>query len=357
MTEVALSINGTDYTDFVECEVSFGVEQFAREFRLSYSDKHFHTGRIDLPFVEGDPCELKIGDQVVLDGFIDDVPIRYTSNEHRIDVYGRSWTGHLVDCSAIYKAGSWKDVKLEDIIIGITEPFDVGVVIGSSVPADAAGAKFRRFAIEEEESAVDAIARACKMRGVFPTSDEGRFVVVTRAGQVDSGETLELGKNVLTGERLGKWRDRYSQYIVKAQTAGDNIWNGAKASRVSFRAVDPQVTAYRPLVIVADGPATKDELDFRGNWEMSTRAGRSQRLTYTVVGATKSDGALWAANETVRVIDPFLGIDDQAFLIYMVSISVSAAGTVTTLQLGHPEALDVLPPKPKKKRKAAVFEY
>ncbi|MNW14852.1 phage late control protein GPD [compost metagenome] len=68
--------------------------------------------------------------------------------------------------------------------------------------------------------------------------------------------------------------------------------------------------------------------------------------TYQVQGWRQSNGDLWRHNTLVRVIDPVLEIDGD-MLISKVTYSLSAQGSITTLQVAPPHTFDANPIPPK----------
>jgi len=66
-----------------------------------------------------------------------------------------------------------------------------------------------------------------------------------------------------------------------------------------------------------------------------------------VQGWRQSNGDLWRHNTLVKVTDPVLGFDSD-MLISKVTYSLSAQGSVTTLQVAPPHTFDPDPTPPKK---------
>jgi prophage tail gpP-like protein len=273
MTEVALKIDGKDYLDFLSVSIRYSMESFARDFSVDFTDRFYNDllTQGDLPFAEGSHCQISVDGEVVVDGFIDDIPISYDSTSHSIQVSGRSWHGMLVDCSAVHKTGHWKAGTLLKMCNDVAAPFGATVKYDPELLLQQATLEepFRKWAIDDEETAHDFIARACKMRGLFPIADVGKTVVLSRASIIPSGGTLVRARNgipgkILRGRRNGRYRERYSQYIVKSQSAGFDDWYGEDAaSKGVFIAEDSDIDDYRPLIIVSDGQGAKADLEVR----------------------------------------------------------------------------------------------
>ncbi len=364
MTEVKLKVAGKDFTDFFNVSVRYSMESFARDFSFDFSDRFFNdlTTLGDLPFIEGDPIQITVDGEVVLDGYVDDVPVSYSGTNHTLQVSGRSRQGDMVDCSAVHKTGHWRDTTLLDLCTAVAEPFGIDVAFDplTVLPFDEAQTEeFRKWAIEDEETGHDFIVRACKMRGLFPVVDEGGGVTLTRASLVPSGGALVRARsgvpgNILSGSRQGRYRERFSEYVVKSQSAGFDDWYGEDAASKGVHvSTDDDIERYRPLIIVSDGGGAKKQLEHRANWEHNVRAGRSRRLSYTVQGAQvlgDLGGGVWPINKTVFVDDDFFGVQ-ALLLIISVTIQYTPSGTTTIVEVGDPSQFDVRKPPPKRGKK------
>lgn len=349
---IELRINGQAQLDFDNARVTYSLDQLARTFSFDFSDKWFQSGIKNFPFVEGDEVTVHIYGKKVIDGIIDDIPIDYDANSHNIQVVGRSRTGQLVDCSAVYKGGSWKDVKLLDIAKALCEPFGITASVDKHALADASK-PFKKWAIEDEETPFSCINRAAKMRGLFLISDAGRNLIITKASSTVFGYSLNLGQNVKRGRRTSRFRERYSEYTIKSQRAGDDTFFAEAVGKGFFRTNDPQVLTFRPLIIVSDGQGSADELATRGQWERNVRAGKSRRISYDHQGFRTPPGPggrqLFPINQLITVKDPFLDFNGQLLLV-SVSYSFGNGGEMATVEVGAPESYDVLQP-PKKRAK------
>ena len=349
---IELKIDGVSYADFKEAEVTYSMDQLARTFRFSFSDKWLNSALFPLPFVEGDPCTVSIHGTTVVEGFIDDIPISYDATSHSIDIVGRSNTADLVDCSAIYKGGAWKNAKLIDVASVLCKPFGLTAEVEDfALPQSLQ--PFTKWAIEDEETVFSCIQRAAKMRGLFLISDTGNKLLITKASPVVFPYSLVFGVNVKRGRRTSRFRERYSEYTIKSQTAGDDTFFADAVGKGFFKAEDPQILKYRPLIIVSDGSGKAAELQLRGNWERNVRAGRSRRLSYEHQGfLTKTPPfQLFPINQLIAVTDRYV---DFSGLLLIASVSYRysrSGGETTNLELGAREAYDVLVPPPKRQPK------
>ncbi len=293
----------------------------------------------------GESCELKMGFDSVLVGYVETVDEAIDGDSHTIAISGRDKTADLIDCSAIGKTGQWLGSRVEQIAEQLAKPF--GVSVRAEVDT---GAALRSFALQEGESVFAAVERAAKLRGLLLTSGRDGALVITRAGLKESKTRLVLGENVLSARATFDVRDRYSAYIMKGQVAGTDFASGPSASQLKAQAEDAGVSRYRPLLIVNDTPDTSGAMIDRVRWEANCRAARSISFEVRVQGWRDASG-LWAVNTLVPVVLARLGVY-ATLLIVGVEFTKDAGGTVTTLGLTRsdaysPEPLAIAPGVPK----------
>ena len=116
------------------------------------------------------------------------------------------------------------------------------------------------------------------------------------------------------------------------------------ASGLKIEVNDPQISRYRPMVIIADDNLTGTSGYQRAMWEMKRNNAESKKATAKVQGWQRDDGSLWLPNELVVLDAPDLGIEGEERLIVDVEFSLDdQGGTVTTLTLMHRDAFDEPP--------------
>jgi prophage tail gpP-like protein len=335
--EVTLEVDGRIYGGWQEVLVRRGIEQIAGTFELTVTDR-WHGQEQAWPIREGAACTLTYGADVLITGYVDDVLPSFDAADHSITVVGRDKTGDLVDCSAVAGTGQWRGRTLAQVAEAICRPF--GITVRDEA---AATEKFTTAALQESETAFEAIERACRMRGVLPISDGQGALVLTRAGTQTVPTALKQGENILSGRATFSMRDRYSDYVCKGQNIGDDDSTPAQNAQARGTASDGRVAAmrYRPLVIVAEDVGTNRTLADRAVWEAAVRMGRSARPMLTVQGWRHAAG-LWLPNTLARVTCPFLYLDDVELLVVAVTYRISEAGTLADIELCKKEAFDML---------------
>lgn len=336
MSDITLKIGAMEYGGWKSLSMEGGIEQCSGAFHLSVSDRWADNAEPRLIY-PGDACSLLLNDQVVISGYIDDVKPIISKQEHGIRVVGRDSTMDLIDCSAVYKSGQWKNVKLDRIIRDIATPFGIEVVVQADM-----GAVFDSFNIEEGEKAFETADRASRMRGVLLMSDgQGRLVLATPTQTAPTTSLVE-GDNILYGEALYSWKERYSEITVKGQGKGNAKEFGEAVAHGSATVTDPAITRYRPLVIISEHHGKGPSFKRRAEWERNIRRGRGTRARIVVQGWTDRDGKVWRANTLVSVFSPELRIMEDLLVVKCDYSLSDQDGTLTGLQLAHPSAFEVL---------------
>lgn len=347
MSSFRVFLDGEAYDNVEQGTVRMSMEAFARDFTLTMGND-WPDGV--LPFEEGAAVEVVVDDECVLTGFVDEIPVTYDSTSHTIQVLGRSVHGQMVDCSAVHKTGHWRDQPMLKIASDVAEPFGVTIGIDGDLPN--AEKEFRKWAIEDAESAADCVTRLAKMRGGFPVAGPGTGLAITAASmEPPRTDAIAWGRDILRGSRNGRAKERYSHYIVKSQSAGNDYWYGEDAAAKGvYVAVDQEVPQYRPLIIISDSGSAK-ELEDRAKWERNIRAGRARRVVYDLQGFQRPSGGVWKPNARVAVDDPFTDVSTDLLAIG-VTFTYSGEGSVTTLELGASEQFDIrAEPRKRKRRK------
>ncbi|MDO8776614.1 MAG: hypothetical protein Q7K57_49450 [Burkholderiaceae bacterium] len=336
--ECTLVVDGMAYAGWTRVEVQCGIEQMAGGYVLQLSSE-YPGDKAPVDLREGLPCQVYLGEDMVITGYTDDLETDDTDNSSSIRLSGRDKTADLVDCSAIHKTGQWRGVRLEQIVADIAKPFGIKVVVA---PGTDTGEVFKRFALEEGEKAFDAIDRACRLRGVLVTSSPDGNVLITTAGIVNTDVHLIEGVNMHKFNSKHSWKERHSVITIKGQTPGDDQEYGAAAAHLQAVAKDPEINRYRPLIVVAEHGTTTKALGERAAWEVKVRMGRGKRGGCTVVGwrtgKDGDEGPLWRPNTLVYVTSPRMRLDKAQLLIVSCNYQNTEQGRMTELTFARPEA-------------------
>lgn len=329
--EFGLEIAGVLYRGWTDGTIERGLEQFAHSFSLGYTDRWDDS--VPWAIVSGDECTLKWGRQKIFSGFVTQTRKTVTGDSYDLGADGRSITGDLVDCTAIHGKGRWKNALLAQIVRDLCAPFGIEVSdqVGDTRP-------FKKFVLDEGETAHSAIDRACQSRGCLPVTDAAGRVVLSRfdglIGLVEIDFETVISRTLTEGEQ-----DRYSSYVFKGQTKADDENYSYNATTQKGEAVDSDIGRYRPLVIMAEESGSREDLGKRALWERNVRKARARRVEYTVSGFTDADGDLWAPGGVIQVNDTELDISGS---LLIVSARHDIGEKTTTLELVDPVAYSVL---------------
>lgn len=351
---VTFTVDGLDYGGWKTVEITAGLERQAREFSLGITWRWpGHETGVGIKL--GAKCQVRIGRDLVLTGWVFANPVSYDSGQVTVSVSGRSLTADLVDCAAVNKPGQWVNQGVLSIVKALAAPY--GLAVRSEVSDTAT---LSDHTIEPGETAFESIDRLLTLFRTFSTDDELGTVVLALPGSrgrcVDS---IEVGRNVLSSSAGMDFSGVFSEYQVIGQRSGTDETFGKQVSEVSASVSDPRITRSRTLIIHESGQLTPELAASRANWERGHRMGKAMTATYKVHGWRQANGELWRHNTIVRVKDPVIGFD-RDMLISEVTYSLSDEGTITTLVVGPPDSFLPEPHDPHKKRKIKKtdkFEY
>jgi prophage tail gpP-like protein len=339
--ECVLIVGGVGYSGWTRIEVQRSLEQIAGGFVLQLTSQYPGV-QTPVQLREGLACEVWLGNDQVIAGYVDELETDDTPTSSTVRLQGRDKTADLVDCSAIVKTGQWRGARLEKIVADIAQPFGIPVVVADGVST---GEAFKRYALEDGETAFAAIDRACRLRAVLVTSTPDGHLLLTTASSVSTGVALVEGVNMTKFNSRHSWKERHSEIIMKAQVPGDDHENGDAAAHLKSTAKDAEINRYRPLVVMAEHGTTTKSLADRAAWEVQVRMGRGKRGGCTVVGwrmgKDGQEGALWQPNTLVQVTSARMQLD-MALLIVGCSYQLTEQGRMTELTFARAEAFQLI---------------
>ncbi|WP_282372773.1 phage baseplate assembly protein [Pseudomonas sp. PS02290] len=353
-TAVTLTVDGLDYSGWTSAEITTGLERQAASFNIGITWK-WPGQNILRPVKQGARCEVRIGGDLIITGWVDATPINYDDEKITTSITGRSLTADLVDCGAINKPGQWKGQSVQKIVQAIAAEY--GLTVKSEIATTGGLAD---HTIEPGETAFESIDRLLSLFRVFSTDNARGQVVLAEVGSGGrASESLELGRNILKGDAPLDFTRVFSDYRVIGQRSGTDKDFAKTTTEVNAAVSDPRMTRRRVKVIHESGQLSDKMAADRANWERGTALGKALETTYEVQGWRQANGALWRHNTIVRVIDPLIGYD-RDMLIAEVTYRQDENGTTCRLRVGPPEGYLQEPDDPHKHRKVKKqdgFEY
>jgi prophage tail gpP-like protein len=377
---VRLLVNGSEYGGWKSVRISAGIERQARDFELEVTDRWPGQAEIPRRIQPGDPCQVFIGDDLIMTGYVDATPIRYDGKSVSVGVKGRSKTADLVDCCPIESGkstaassvgGQWRDVigpdgkkpnvvkpavtavnqwrhqKMEVIAAGLAAPYGVRVIAEVDT-----GRVIPEHQVQIGETAFESIDRMMRLRHVLSTDNEKGDLVFIDVGSAGMASTaLELGKNLLSGSSELDYKGVFSTYICKGQRSGNDEQYGAEVAEEEGEAVesnsatvtgetatatDARAKRRRVLVIKQSGQADGGTCQDRADYERAHRAAKALQTNYTVAGWRQEEGRMWLPNMMVRVRDALIGFDTN-MVIAEISWLMDSQGQRTEIKVGPPD--------------------
>ncbi len=332
--QLTLSVNGATYLGFQEASVTRSLKEFCPKFELTYVDR-WEEAEQSWPITPGSDCQVDFGSKRLITGYVNRISWE-VGDDYRLSSSGRSKVQDILDSSATNKSGHWKGKTITEIAGELCEQHGIDVIyaVGGSD-----NVKFKRFDLDEGETVFDAIDRMAKLRGLLVTADEFGAVMFINTDSptryVAIEDAIVISKSLEIDDS-----QRFSEYRLKAQTAGDNETSGKAVTTQNSIAKDPDVVRYRPMVLCAQGPGHKKELEAQARYERNIRAGQSASLTYEVMGILAPDGEPWAPGMAVSTIDDTFGIE-TTLLCDEAEYKVGESTLTTRITLVRPEAFSI----------------
>lgn len=275
------------------------------------------------------------------EGYVDAVQTEIDSQSRSLTIVGRDGTSALVDCSAPWQPGEFRDFTLAELVGAMVVPFGVRTRFWAG--SEPFNRKLPLFRIEAGETAWSAIERACRLFGVLAYGDESGDLEIARPGQVRARDVLREGKNFIAGSALYSHADRYSEYQVVGQSGGDDESWGETVAHVRGFATDVGVKRHRPLTVVAEGSVTAQGAQTRAEWEASVRASRGSRVSLILPTWVDSENLLWRINEKVAVVAESLGVSEVMLIVGTTHTVERDQPPFVTLELGREDAFKPQP--------------
>ena len=323
-----MDIEGRKFSRWKTLSVQRGLEQACSTFGFTASaPRPFDVNPIGVS--PGQLAVIGIGTDKLITGFVDVVEGSGSKDNHLFSISGRSKVGDLVDCSVISKPRQFSSYSILNIAQSLADSYDISVSLQAGVEDEI----IKYYSVESTASVLEAISRLARLRGLLLFDDPAGGLILGRAGSSKTSDALKVPGNALTMQLTCDASRRYSEYLCKGQSAGDDDNFGTITTEIEGSAFDAGNNRNRTKVIKPETKARKKFCLSRAQWEASTRLGKSTRVTATVRGWRQSTGVLWAPNQNTICTFPDIGLNDAQLLISKVSYSLTEEGQITTLTL------------------------
>ena len=360
--KVTLVVNGsTIYEHWIDCSITAELSAIARSFSVTITAHLPQAQTVLTQFKLGDTVQVMIGSDLVLTGYIEQLPVSYDASSVTASIAGRSKTCDLVDCCVCppgravklssssgwssktkpesgrvvtppsVSAISWRQQKLETIIAQMIAPYDVKFVVESGELSEV-----RSHDADPTKTVLENLKNLVQKDDLFLIdTPQGNLSVVAK-GSKTAADALILGKNVLSGSASFDGSQLFSEYRVLGQGSGSDSKTGKAVSTYSGSTTNTVMPRLRIKTEDNSGQGSDPSCLRQAEGDMLYDAAQFYKTSYTVQGWRQSDGSLWEVNSLVNVTDELLGLDAVQMLITRVTYSISESGMTTQLELVPP---------------------
>jgi len=326
--KVSLLIGGRVHRDWTAYDIDSHLITPGDAWRVELAHP---DGPVPPEVYEGVKVELRIGNDTVLVGFIDDIEEDVSRDRDTLVLTGRDGAGILLSCSApVFVA---KQATLEQVIANVVRPLGITKI---RISANKTYTK-EKVNVEPGDRAWNVLSHAAEANGLWPWfAPDGTLVIGGPDYTTPPVATLVMrisgkGNNVLSLKRNRSMAERYSEVTVLGQTHGTAHEHGKNG--IKGTAKDPAVTAYRPHVVVDHECENVAAAISRARKLLMDSRLHGLTLTARVRGHRTSDGVLWAPGQRVHVISEPHNIDAIFFMIGRRFNKSRLGGTNTVLTL------------------------
>ncbi len=354
---VTLVTNGQRLTGWTTLSIQRAVEMMPSRAAISLTERY--PGQAgDIIVKPGDTCQVMIGADPVITGYIDRYVETIGPRGHQITVQVRGKCEDLVDCSAGIYPISGSDgflsrgmVVTASSVLGLAtdlaQPFGIKVTSavkgGGALAVPTTGAPVQ-FNIILTETPAEIIERAARYAAVLAYDGTDGNLIIASVGASTHASGFDQGVNLQDFGITFTLDQRYSIYLPSLMST-DQFHNLATGGVFMTPVRDRAVPRFRPLIVVSEQSSYSVQIaQQRAAWEMNRRLGRSQQLRVTCDSWRDSAGTLWTPNAFAPINIPALKLTKKKWIISEVDfVRNGDRGTVADLVLMPKEAFSIEP--------------
>lgn len=317
--------------------VTRGIERMPSDFDIEFTERF--PGEAESVVVKpGDECQVLIGSDLVITGYVDRFLPTVDRYRHSLRVTGRGKCQDLVDCSAEWESNQISSASVLSIAQKLAAPY--GITVSA---LDDVGPPIPQINLMWGESPYSVIERITRANALLAYDGPDGNLILARVGTQKHGSGFEQGKNVERATAMFGMDLRFSEYVVRMLNMSP-LGETGNAGDILVTVTDKEVPRHRRRTIIAEtGVVAAGLAEKRGTWEAARRAGRSYCVQMTTDSWRDGDGMLWTPNRMVRLQLPSLKIPDVQWIVAEVTHRRDRAGTAADLVLMPPDAFAVAP--------------
>ncbi|WP_199720674.1 phage baseplate assembly protein [Azospirillum cavernae] len=327
---------GRKLSGWQQLRVTRGVERLPSDFDITFTER-FPGEVASVVVKEGDECQVLLGSDLVLTGYVDRFIPAIDRQSHSLRVMGRGKCQDLVDCSAEWPSNQISSADVLSIAAKLAQPYGITVSALTDV-----GPPIPQINLMWGETPFAVIERIARFRALLAYDGPDGNLVLSRVGTVEHASGFAQGANVESAVALFSMDQRFSEYVVRSLSMAP-LGEAGPDGDIQAIVRDAGVTRHRKRFIIAEsGIVALGLSEQRGRWEMARRAGRSFQVRLTVDSWRDAAGELWTPNRLARVTLPSLHLD-ATWIIAEVTYQRGPSGTSASLVLMPPSAFELAP--------------
>ncbi|MBK1842444.1 hypothetical protein JHL17_34120 [Azospirillum sp. YIM B02556] len=317
--------------------VTRGIERMPSDFDIEFTERF--PGEAESVVVKpGDECQVLIGSDLVITGYVDRFMPTIDRSRHSLRVTGRSKCQDLVDCSVVWDSNQMSGATALTVAQNLAGKYNITVKALTDV-----GDPIKQVNFIWSETPYQVIERVVRSQALLVYDSPDGNLILSRVGTEKHGSGFQQGKNVERATAMFGMDLRYSEYRVRMHNMTPLSETG-DAGDILTIVEDKDVPRFRRREIIAEtGVLVAGLAQKRGVWEAARRAGRSYCVQLTTDSWRDGDGMLWTPNRMVRLQLPSLKIPDVQWIVAEVTYRRDRAGTAADLVLMPPDAFSVQP--------------
>jgi len=208
-------------------------------------------------------------------------------NNYTVRLTCRGKTKALIESSQQHPTGTMLGVSNKEAIENLLEPWRI------ELDWLAAEVSLGRVRLRDGGRVVDEIQRLAEKSGIYCYETRDGKLRVTDTPPAQTGESLVLGKNILSfsAKQEGDWSR--SQVLVKGQLNSKDSWGVAAVIPPLKLVADVSLTEFTPITVQVSGDATQDILERRATYEVNRRAAETKKVRLDVFNILQANGLPW----------------------------------------------------------------
>ncbi len=336
--QVSLLINGKRIMGWDSIRITRGIERFPSDFELSLMDYYPSTDEQQL-VKAGDPCEVLIGEDKVITGYIDSWNPAINKSQHQVNVSGRGKCQDLVDCSAkwtnnvISQSNALQIAQKLASWYGISVSSDIGQL--QNIP---------QFTLNWGESSQQVIERTSRWSALLYYELPDGNLFLTRAGTDIATSGVSQGVNIEEANYSDSMANRFSDYVGVSLSISPMGGDYTSVQNAFARDPEAEKMRYRNSISIIESTLITAKREQESIvWEMNRRYGRSKELRVVIDSWRDADNQLWQINTLIPINIPVFGLTEKQWLLSEVVFMRGLDGTKAILTLTPPEAFIVEP--------------